>query len=332
MVHLPLSIAPMIDWTHTHFRVLMRLLAPHALLYTEMQTPQAITHHPQRCLYFSAMEQPIALQLGGADPDALVVAAQQAQDLGYTEVNLNLGCPSDRVLAGRFGACMMQEPEQVAHIIRQLKQQLQIPVTAKTRIGVDHQDDYGFFSDFIHRLADAGCDKFIIHARKAWLHGLSPKQNRTIPPIQYDYAYQIKKELPHIPFVINGNINNIDAILVHLTKVDGVMLGRLACDNPYAIAQIHHALYPDSPLPSRYQIACAYFAYLQTIPNTPLSVLLKPILNLAHGLPNAKIWKNHLVQAQCNKVLPEQLDTVLAFLRNAPSTDEITLRVANGLI
>ena len=318
MVHLPLSVAPMIDWTHTHFRVLMRLLAPHALLYTEMQTPQAITHHPQRCLYFSPIEHPIALQLGGSDPTTLLTTAQRAQDLGYDEVNLNLGCPSDRVLAGQFGACLMKEPEQVAHIIRQLKQHIQIPITAKTRIGVDHQDDYDFFSDFIHRLADAGCDKFIIHARKAWLHGLSPKQNRTIPPIQYEYAYQIKSELPHLPFVINGNINTIDAIRLHLKKLDGVMLGRLACDNPYAIAKIHHALYPDSPLPSRNQIARDYFAYLRTIPNTPLSVLLKPILNLSHGLPNGKVWKNHLIQAQHNNATPEQLEPIFESVFDQP--------------
>lgn len=317
MTHLPLSIAPMIDWTYTHFRVLMRLLAPRALLYTEMHTPQAIAHQPQRCLYFSAMEHPIAIQLGGSDPTALMTAALQAQDMGYTEININLGCPSDRVLAGRFGACLMQEPEQVAEIIQCLKQHVQIPVTAKTRIGVDAQDDYAFFAKFIHRLAEAGCDKFIIHARKAWLHGLSPKQNRTIPPIQYHYVYQIKTELPHLPFVINGHIHHVHAIQEHLTKVDGVMLGRLACDNPYAIACIHHALYPEIPLPTRYQIACTYFQYIQTIQHTPLSVLLKPILNLAHGMPHAKIWKQHLMQIQRNQTFPTNFDSILAFLQEA---------------
>ena len=314
MLHLPLSIAPMIDWTNTHFRMLMRLLAPQALLYTEMQTPQAIANHPQRCLYFSASEHPLALQLGGSNPDTLIMAAQQAQALGYVEINLNLGCPSDRVLSGNFGACLMSEPEQVAMIIRKLKQQTHLPVTAKTRIGIDHQDDYPFFANFIHRLADAGCDKFIIHARKAWLKGLSPKQNRTIPPVRYDYVYQIKSELPELPFVINGNIGTFEAIKTHLKHVDGVMLGRLACDNPYAIAEIHHALYPNSPLKSRFQIAHDYFTYLKTITHTPLTVLLKPLLNLAHGLPNAKVWKNNLIQMQRTKMIPVELDPILEFL------------------
>lgn len=314
MLNLPLSIAPMIDWTHTHFRVLMRLLAPKALLYTEMQTPPAIAHHPQRCLYFSPMEHPIALQLGGSDPGALLSAAQQAQDMGYQEINLNLGCPSDRVLSGQFGACLMNEPKQVAQIIHTLKRHLHLPVTAKTRIGIDHQDDYLFFADFIHQLADAGCDKFIIHARKAWLHGLSPKQNRTIPPIQYDYVYRIKADIPQLPFVINGNIGTIDAVNTHLNHVDGVMLGRLACDNPYAIAQIHHSLYPNLPLPSRYQIAQNYVDYIQTVTHTPLSVLLKPLLNLAHGLPNAKLWKHFLTQIQISKILPQEWKPILEFL------------------
>lgn len=322
MLHSLLAIAPMIDWTNTHFRVLMRLLAPKALLYTEMQTPQAITHHPERCLYFSAMENPLALQLGGADADSLLLAAQQAQDLGYVEINLNLGCPSDRVQSGQFGACLMQNPEQVAHIITRLKQNISIPITAKTRIGIDHQDDYPFFAAFIHRLADAGCDKFIIHARKAWLNGLSPKQNRTIPPVRYDYVYQIKTELPQIPFVINGNITSIESILEHLNKVDGVMLGRLACDNPYAIAGIHHALYPDYPLPTRRQIAEAYFSYIRTISSiVPLTVLLKPLLNLSHGLPHAKIWKNHLIQMQRSKILPDNLDPIFDSVDRASFVD-----------
>jgi tRNA-dihydrouridine synthase A len=313
MLRLPLSIAPMIDWTNTHFRVFMRLLAPNALVYTEMQTTQAIAHQPKRSLYFSPVEHPIALQLGGSDPDALLIAAQQAQDLGYDEINLNLGCPSDRVQSGHFGACLMSKPEQVVQIINKLKQTIRIPITAKTRIGIDHQDDYSFFSDFIHRLAGAGCDKFIIHARKAWLNGLSPKQNRSIPPVRYDYVYKIKTELSHLPFVINGNISR-ETIPLHLKQVDGVMLGRLACDNPYAIAEIHHELYPQTPLASRYQIAKHYFAYLQTVENIPLTVLLKPLFNFAHSLPNAKIWKQHLMEIQRSKTFPIHFEPILDFL------------------
>jgi tRNA-dihydrouridine synthase A len=293
----PLAIAPMIDWTNTYFRIMMRLLAPSALLYTEMQTTGAIAHNPERSLRFSAIENPLALQLGGSNPDQLRKAAQQAEQLGYDEINLNLGCPSDRVQSGRFGACLMLEPELVVKIIRTLKQFIQIPVTVKTRIGIDHQDEYDFFADFVDCLVDAGCDKLIVHARKAWLKGLSPKQNRTIPPINYDYVYRIKRAHPALPVVINGNITDLDSIHMHLSLVDGVMLGRLACNNPYAIAEIHHALYPDTLLLSRQTVVKSYCNHLQSlaISKVPLSIVLKPLFGMAHGVANARAWKQHLM-------------------------------------
>lgn len=292
-----LSIAPMIDWTYTHFRVWMRLLAPQALLYTEMQTTGAIKNNPQRALFFNPIEHPIALQLGGSDSHALMQCALIAEQEGYDEVNLNLGCPSDKVQAGQFGACLMNEPKQVAACIRAMKQAVTIPVTAKTRIGIDHQDSYEFFKSFVFELVDAGCDKLIIHARKAWLNGLNPKQNRTIPPVQYEYVYRIKEELPHIPVVINGNILNMDEITTHLQQVDGVMLGRLACDNPYKIAQIHHALYPETALLKRSQLFQLYKNYLvhEYEKGIPLSLLIKPIFNLAHGMQGASQWKQKLM-------------------------------------
>lgn len=294
---LPLSIAPMIDWTYSHFRVFMRFLAPHALMYTEMQTTGAIKNNPSRAVYFDLIEHPIAIQLGGSDPKALAECAQIAEQAGYDEINLNLGCPSDKVQAGRFGACLMSEADHVAECIRAMKQAVTVPVTAKTRIGIDHQDSYEFFSAFAHQLVDAGCQKLIVHARKAWLNGLNPKQNRTIPPVNYDYVYKIKKELPHIPVVINGNISDINAIREHLNQIDGVMLGRLACDNPYKIAQIHHGLYPNIPLVKRSQIFIRYRDYLldEYSRGAPLSILLKPIFNLAFGLPGAKQWKKILM-------------------------------------
>lgn len=296
----PLAIAPMIDWTYTHFRVLMRILAPHALLYTDMQTPGAIFHNPTRALHYHPQEAPLALQLGGADLAALIECAKIAEQSGFCEINLNLGCPSDRVQAGRFGACLMKEPEHVAACIAAMKQAVSIPVTAKTRIGIDHQDDYAFFAHFATQLVDAGCDKLIVHARKAWLKGLSPKQNRTIPPLHYEYVYQIKQAFPQLPVVINGNIHSLDAIQSHLQRVDGVMLGRLACQNPYAIAEIHHALYPQWPLLSRQSVLHHYWAYLQEIysPQLSMSLLLKPIMNLFHGLPGVRDWKAHLLSAQ----------------------------------
>lgn len=293
----------MIDWTYTHFRVFMRMLAPHALLYTDMQTSGAIVNNPSRALGFHPMEQPLALQLGGADKRALVKCAQIAEKQGFAEVNLNLGCPSDRVQAGRFGACLMAEPDHVADCIKAMKQGVSIPVTAKTRIGIDALDSYEFFATFTHKLIDAGCDKLIVHARKAWLHGLNPKQNRTIPPLHYDYVYKIKQALPSIPVVINGGITELTEINQHLEQVDGVMLGRLACQNPYAIAEIHHALYPDTPLLKRSVILENYVGYAQSMyeKNVPLSLLLKPIFGLAHGLAGARAWKNQLMTIQQSK-------------------------------
>ncbi len=309
-----LSIAPMIDWTNSPFRVWMRLLAPQALLYSEMQTTGAIINNPQRALYYTPQEHPIALQLGGADAEALVRCAVLAEQQGYDEVNLNLGCPSDRVQAGRFGACLMAEPEQVNQSIRALKAAVKIPITAKTRIGIDHQDSYDFFRSFVLRLIDAGCDKLIVHARKAWLHGLNPKQNRTIPPLHYDYVYQIKQELGTIPVVINGNISSYTEIEQHLKQVDGVMLGRIACDNPYRIAEIHHALYPDYPLLDRKALLHAYADYLgQHTPELPLSFLTKPLFNLAHGTPMAKQWKKELMLIMQSK----QVEQLLQHLRAA---------------
>ncbi len=295
-----LSVAPMIDWTHTHFRLFMRMLAPHALLYTEMQTVGAVANNPQRALGFHTLETPLALQLGGACQEGLVQCAQRAEEKGFSEINLNLGCPSDRVQAGRFGACLMAEPEHVAECIRAMKQAVNIPVTAKTRIGIDAQDSYDFFASFAHTLVDAGCDKLIVHARKAWLHGLNPKQNRTIPPLHYDYVYQIKQEIPTIPIVINGNINTLDEIHHHLDHVDGVMLGRLVCQNPYALAQIHHALFPHVPLISRTDVLLQYFSYVESVhsAHVPMSLLLKPIFNMAHAMPGSRAWKERLGQVQ----------------------------------
>lgn len=299
----PLAIAPMIDWTYTHFRVFMRLLAPTSLLYTDMQTTGAILNNPTRAFNFQRMEQPLALQIGGSDRDALVRCAMMAEQQGLTEINLNLGCPSDRVQAGRFGACLMTEPRHVADCIRAMKDAVRVPVTAKLRIGIDHQDDYDFFASFAHGLVEAGCDKLIVHARKAWLHGLNPKQNRTIPPLHYDYVYRLKLTLPHLPVVINGNINDLAAINTHLNHVDGVMLGRLACQDPYAIARIHHALCPRYPLLSRASILASYIEHVLDAhqKGVAMTMLLKPLFNFAHALPGARHWKAQLMHLQQTK-------------------------------
>ncbi|MFA5960268.1 MAG: tRNA dihydrouridine(20/20a) synthase DusA [Tatlockia sp.] len=311
----PLSVAPMIDWTYSHFRMLMRLIAPHALLYTEMQTIGAIENNPSRALFYQPKEHPLALQLGGAHKQGLVDCAKRAEDKGFIEINLNLGCPSDKVKAGRFGACLMTEPLHVADCIAALKSAVTIPVTAKTRIGVDNQDSYAFFSSFAGQLRDSGCDKLIVHARKAWLNGLSPKQNRTVPPLHYDYAYRIKNELGSVPVVINGNITTVDEIKTHLQHVDGVMLGRQACQNPYALAAIHHHFYPEIAVRSRFAILKEYAAYacLQFEQGVPLTLLFKPIFNMAHGLPGAKNWKEALMQIQQSRQIT-QLDEAVQLL------------------
>ncbi len=287
----------MIDWTYSQFRVWMRLLAPEALLYTEMQTTGAVSNNPKRALKFNPIEHPIALQLGGSDKKTLAESACKAEIEGYDEINLNLGCPSDRVQAGRFGACLMKEPAQVFECIRAMKKAVTIPVTSKTRIGIDQQDSYEFFRTFALGLVEAGSDKLIVHARKAWLNGLNPKQNRTIPPVHYDYVYRIKEELPHIPVIINGNIQSLKEVKEHLNYVDGVMLGRLACDNSYQIARIHHALYPHHPLLTHKQLFLLYKEYMinEYYSGVALSLLIKPIFTLAHGMPGASQWKKILM-------------------------------------
>lgn len=316
----------MIDWTYSHFRVWMRLLAPQALLYTEMQTTGAIKNNPQRALAFIQQEHPIAIQLGGSDIQALAESARAAEETGYDEVNLNLGCPSDKVQAGRFGACLMNEPEHVVACVRAMKQAVTIPVTTKVRIGIDEQDSYEFFRGFALGLIEAGSDKLVVHARKAWLHGLNPKQNRTIPPVHYDYVYRIKEELPHIPVIINGNITSLNDIKEHLNYVDGVMLGRLACDNSYQIALIHHALYPDTPLLKRSELLIRYKQYTleHYEQGIPLSLLMKPIFTFAHGLPGASQWKKKLMDLVQHKNCL-LFDELLCYLQDIEHANEPAL-------
>jgi len=297
-----LSIAPMIDWTYSHFRVLMRLLAPKALLYTEMLTPNAVINNPDKSLYHNKIENPLAIQLGGSDKNTLIKAALLAEKAGFNEVNLNLGCPSDKVQSGNFGACLMLEKNLVSDCIRTMKNHLKIPVTAKIRIGVDSYDDYDFFADFADMLIKSGCDKLIIHARKALLKGLSPKQNRTIPKINYEYVYNFKQEHPYFPIIINGDIKSKVEIQKHLQSVDGVMLGRLAYENPYEIAKIHKDIYPETKMPTRVEIINSYLAEINQ-QKASISLLLKPLFNLYHGQNGASKWKQELLKIQQSKNL-----------------------------
>jgi tRNA-dihydrouridine synthase A len=294
-----LQIAPMVDWTNSPFRLMMRLLLPKAKLFTEMIVPQAIIRHAQRYLSYYPIENPLVLQLGGSDPHDLLKAARIAQDMGYQEINLNLGCPSERVQAGQFGACLMTQKPLVMECLSHLKAHLDIPVTAKTRIGVDANDSFEFFEDFVDGLYATGIDELVVHARKAWLKGLNPKQNRTIPPIQYDFVHRIKEKYPKLPIIINGDLKTIEQMQTQLDYVDGVMLGRLACDNPMLIQAFHQKIYPSIPVPDREEAINEYFSIIaqENFEKHSLSIYLKPLFNLYHGTIDAKRWRQVLQNA-----------------------------------
>lgn len=306
-----LSIAPMIDWTNTYFRRLMRLLCPKALLYTEMFTANAVVHGSHRVSSFISNEHPLVIQLGGNCPKLLAQAAAVAESIGYDQINLNVGCPSSRVQAGAFGACLMNQPELVADCVAAMKQCVDIPVTVKTRTGIDTHDSLDFLNRFIETVKQAECETFIIHARNAWLKGLNPKQNRTVPPLQYGKVYQIKSMHPELGVIINGGINDYSAIREHLSRVDGVMLGRLAINDPYQLAEIHAHLFGNA-LPKRREVIAQYLTYCrQTEGLKPVSLVLKPLFALFNGKPGAKQWRQYLTQSQQAKKV--DYDEILEF-------------------
>ena len=296
MLNRKISIAPMMDWTDRHDRYFLRLISPNALLYTEMITTHALIHGDyRRFLAFDALEHPVALQLGGSEPDKLARCAKLGEGFGYDEINLNVGCPSDRVKTGRFGACLMLEPELVGDCISAMKNFVKIPVTVKCRIGVDHQDSYEEFSHFIHTVHQAGCDVFIIHARKAWLNGLSPKQNREIPPLQYETVHAIKRDFPHLTIVINGGIKKTSEIEHQLKHVDGVMIGREAYSNPYWLTEIENKIFSNE-ISDRDAIIQNFIPYVERElkNNIKLSSMTRHILGLYQGQKGARMWRRHL--------------------------------------
>ncbi len=286
------------ECTDRHDRFLLRLVSKHALLYTEMLTTQALINGDRnRLLGFDDNEHPVAVQLGGSDPTQMAICARYAEAEGYDEVNINVGCPSDRVQAGRFGACLMVEPHTVAECVAAMRAVVQIPVTVKTRIGIDHQDSFEHLCAFIEHVASAGCETFIVHARKAWLHGLSPKQNREVPPLNYTQVYKLKKTYPHLCIVINGGVKSLDQVEFHLQHVDGVMMGREAYANPYLLSSIDQRFFGESGDPrSRQQVLDHYLDYCeQQVKNgCRLSHLSKHVIGLFHGQPGAKAWRRHL--------------------------------------
>jgi len=293
---LRLSVAPMMDWTDTHCRVFHRLLAPHARLYTEMVHANAVLQGDRiRLLAHDQCEHPLALQLGGSEPGLLAQAAQVAQAHGFDEVNLNVGCPSDRVQAGRFGACLMKEPALVAECVAAMRDAVDVPVTVKCRLGVDDDHDYDRFLAFIDRVAAAGCETFFVHARNAWLKGLSPKENRDVPPLRYDWAYRLKRDRPALQVVVNGGIDDIDESLQHLQHSDGVMLGRAAYHDPYLLHRLDHALF-GGVHKDRYELLQSLRPYVesQLASGVSLKHITRHILGLFHAQPGGRAFRQVL--------------------------------------
>jgi tRNA-dihydrouridine synthase A len=293
-----LSVAPMLDWTDRDCRYFLRLISKNTLLYTEMVTTGALIHGDRdRFLGHNMDEVPVALQLGGSDPKALALCAKYGEEAGYSEINLNVGCPSDRVQSGSFGACLMAEPNVVAAGVAAMIEAVSIPVTVKTRLGIDKLDSYQFVSDFVGTVAEAGCELFVMHARKAWLAGLSPKENRDIPPLEYERVYQLKRDFPGLHIDINGGIKTLEQAQEHLNFVDGVMIGREAYHNPYILAQADQLLFDDDrPVRTRHQIIEDMLPYIEQrmTEGRPLKSITRHLLGLFQGQTGAKAWRRHL--------------------------------------
>ncbi|MEF1289204.1 tRNA dihydrouridine(20/20a) synthase DusA [Vibrio sp. M260118] len=292
------SIAPMLDWTDRHCRYFHRLLTSETLLYTEMVTTGAIIHGKGDFLAYNQEEHPVALQLGGSNPQDLATCAKLAAERGYDEINLNVGCPSDRVQNGRFGACLMAEPELVAECVAAMRDVVDVPVTVKTRIGIDDQDSYEFLTQFVSTVAEkGGCEQFTIHARKAWLSGLSPKENREIPPLDYPRAYQIKKDFPQLTIVVNGGVKTLDETKEHLLHLDGVMVGREAYQNPYILANVDQEIFGlDKPVKKRTQVVEEMYPYIekQLSQGAYLGHITRHMLGLFQNMPGARQWRRYI--------------------------------------
>jgi len=297
------AIAPMMDWTDRHCRLFHRLLTRRALIYTEMITTGALIHGDRaRLLRFDAAEHPVALQVGGSDPVALAQCARMAEDVGYDEINLNVGCPSDRVQSGRFGACLMREPDLVAECVSAMRAAVSLPVTVKCRLGVDDQDPHHSLRLMLERCEAVGVNVFIVHARKAWLEGLSPKENRDVPPLDYELVYQVKREKPHLSVIINGGIADLDACRAHLEKVDGVMLGRAAYQSPAMLTDVDARFFAGAA----HDLDSAVDGYLRYVgrklgEGVPLNAMTKHMLGLFNGRPGARLFRRHLSEHATRK-------------------------------
>ncbi len=291
-----MSVAPMMDWTDRHCRYFHRLLSRHALLYTEMVTTGALVHGDRpRHLDFNAQEHPVALQLGGSDATDLALCARLGEQWGYDEINLNCGCPSERVQRGSFGACLMAEPQLVADCVKAMVDAVSIPITVKHRIGIDKTESYAFVRDFVGAVSQAGCSVFLVHARNAWLKGLSPKENREVPPLRYEMVHQLKRDFPHLTFATNGGITTAGQVTQELHEVDGVMIGREAYHNPWWLAQWDSEFFGAAPAQitreSVEERMTEYMASEAQARGTPWSAIARHMLGLRNGLPGARRWR-----------------------------------------
>jgi len=292
------SVAPMMDWTDRHCRAFHRVFSRRAVLYTEMVTGLAVKHGDrQKLLGFDPVEQPLVLQLGGSDPAVLAEASKVGEDFGYTEINLNVGCPSDRVQGGNFGACLMAEPQLVADCVSAMQAAVKIPVSVKCRIGIDDQDEELGLSDFITQVSSVGCSQFTVHARKAWLKGLSPKENREIPPLNYDRVHRLKAEFPDLQISLNGGLENLEQAQANLQNLDGVMLGRAAYHNPWILADVDALFHGIAgPVASRREAVEAFMPYIEVAltEGVPLHRMTRHMLGLYHAQPGGRIWRQIL--------------------------------------
>ncbi|MFC6634814.1 tRNA dihydrouridine(20/20a) synthase DusA [Microbulbifer taiwanensis] len=313
--------APLLDWSDRHCRTLWRLFSKRAFLYTEMVTTGAILHGDrERHLQFDAAEHPVALQIGGSDPRDLAECARIAEEWGYDEINLNCGCPSDRVQSGRFGACLMAEPQTVAEGLAAMRAAVSIPVTVKHRIGIDDMEDYSGLTRFVEAQAAVGITTFIVHARKAWLNGLSPKENREIPPLNYDMVFQLKRDYPQLEVVLNGGINSLEECRQHLRHVDGVMLGRAAYQTPLLLAQVDSELFGGEPGPGAVEVVELMLPYIEKElgRGQRLNHITRHMLGLFQGLPGARRFRRHLSEnAHRNGAGPEVVEQALALVTQA---------------
>ena len=295
-----LSVAPMLDLTDRHARYLLRLLTRRTLLYTEMVTTGALLRgDAARHLDHDPAEHPLALQLGGSEPADLAACARLGARWGYDEVNLNVGCPSPRVRSGAFGACLMNEPGTVADCVRAMADASPVPVTVKTRVGVDHRDSYEELAELVATIAEAGCRTFIVHARKAWLSGLSPADNRSVPPLRYDLVYRLKRDFPDLRVVLNGGVTSLASALGHLVHVDGVMIGRAAYEDCYLLSEADQLIFGEpGPGPSREEVVQAYLPYVERelARGVPLARMTRHLFGLFHAQPGARAWRRHLTE------------------------------------